>query len=372
MASVAEARWAFTADLYARLGGTAGNLVFSPYSVASALRMAWYGARGRTADELARVLHIADLDGAVAEAGETAARLAALPRDAVELHVADTVWVQSGLRLEPDYVEALRLGHDVTPRPADFRTAPEPARREINSTVEDATLGHITGLLAEGTIDELSRLVLTDAIYLKAAWAVPFAKHATRDAPFHRPDGSTVPVPMMRANEQYGYAHGDGCQAVQLRYEGGRLAMTVLLPAGAPENLEQRLTRRWLDALLAAIRPAGVDLTVPRFRVSTNRPLNEDLEALGMVEAFKDGRADFTGITRDEPLAVSHVAHAAHIDVDERGTEAAAATAVAHRAVALRVPEVRVVVDRPFLFTITDTASGLPLFLGRVEDPSAR
>ncbi|MGH3328363.1 MAG: serpin family protein [Streptomycetales bacterium] len=371
MDSVAEADRAFATDLYPRLGEATGNLVFSPYSVASALRMTAYGARGRTAEEMADVLHLADLAEAVASAGETAARLDDLRREAVELQIADTVWVQSGLRLEQDYVEALRRGHDATLRQADFRHAPEPARKEINRAIEDATLGHIKDLLAEGTIDRLSRLVLTNAIYLKAAWATPFAKHATRDAPFHHPDGSTLTVSMMQATEQYGYARGDGFQAVQLPYEGGRLAMTVLLPAGPVESLERRLTQDGLHTLLGRTRPAQIDLTLPRFRVRTHRRLNADLQSLGMVEAFEN-RADFTGITRDEPLLVSHVAHEAYVDVDEYGTEAAAATAVVFRTIAMRIPAARVVVDRPFLFAITDTATGLPLFLGRVTDPSGR
>jgi serpin B len=367
--SVAETDRAFAADLYGRLAESSGNVAFSPYSVASALRMAAYGARGRTAAEMAQVLHVADLDEAAAGASEIARRLEELRGEGVELHVADTVWVQSGHGLEPDFVGLLRGEHGATLRQVDFAGAPAQARNEINKAIEDTTRGHIKDLLGHGTIDRLTRLVLANAIYLKAAWAVPFVKDATRDEPFTRADGSTVDVPMMHATEKYGYAHGEDFQAVGLPYAGGQLAMTILLPTGPLDRVEQRLAREGLHRLVAGMHPAQVALTLPRFRVRTNRDLRSDLQDLGMVQAF-DEQADFTGITRVEQLIVSCVVHEAYVDVDEQGTEAAAATAVGFRLVSMPVLTARVVVDRPFLFAIIDTATGLPLFLGRVDDPS--
>jgi serpin B len=368
--SVVEADEALAADLYQVLRNSTGNLAFSPYSLASTLRMSARGARGRTAEEMAQVLHLDDADEAAAGAGEIAARLDRLRHESIELDVADTVWLQSGLRLQPAFVAALQAGHGTTLRRADFRRDPEQSRQQINQAIAQTTHGRIKDLLHPGTIDTLSRLVLTNAIYLRAAWAFPFPTDATTQQPFHRADGSIATVPMMRRTARYGYASRNGFQAVRLPYAGGGLACTLFVPTGPLEAHEQRLAHEGLQLFRAGVRGTNVDLAVPRFRVRTKRVVNRDLRALGMTDAFDEHRADFTGITRDEPLVISHVVHEAYVEVDEQGTEAAAATGVVMRSIVRHAPPIRVVVDRPFLFAITDTATFLPLFLGRVQEPS--
>ena len=283
----------------------------------------------------------------------------------------NTVWVQSGLPLRPEFTGQLTEA-EATLADADFAGAPEAARAEINRMIAEQTGGKITGLLPPGTIGSLTRLVLASAVYLKAAWTNPFPESATTDAPFY-PDGPDRPgltVPMMHGTAPRAYLRGDGYQAVLLPYRGASLAMAVVLPDGPLAALRPKIGAAGLGGLLAGPATHQVTLSMPRFRLEAEFDLIPALRQLGVSQAFGDD-ADFSGITQAEPLQISAVAHKAYIDVDEQGTEAAAATAVIMRAsAALRTPPpVTMVVDRPFLFAIVDTATGLPLFLGQVAQP---
>lgn len=254
---------------------------------------------------------------------------------------------------------------------ADFQGDPHGARGRINQTVADQTAGKITDLFPRDTITRDTRLVLTNALYLKAEWAQAFPGDRTAEEPFTRDDGSTVTVPMMH-NDPYkdpeaklGYAEGPGYQVVTLPYRGGRLAFTVIVP----ESIEA-VRGKGIAALLSEVRPSPVDFAMPRFTAKTSVDLTETLEAAGMPAAFTSA-ADFSGVTDDAELRIDSVQHKTFVQVDEQGTEAAAATGVdAHIVSAPVIPTVTV--DRPFLFVITDTATGAPLFLGRVTDPASR
>jgi serpin B len=375
-AAAAAADDAFGADLYRVLSPAADNTVFSPVSIAAALRLALIGARGGTAAQIAAALHLtgpeaaADglrlLSAAVAQAGDDTG--------AVTFRAPNTMWVQAGLPLEPSFTSQIQDAAAVTVRQADFRAEPEAARTEINRLIAEQTANKITGLLGPGTVSPLTRLVLASAVYLKAAWATPFPGSATRDAPFH-PDGDGGPaltVRMMRLTASLPYVRGPGYQAVVLPYQAGRLAMAVVLPDGPLPALTPRLAGRGVGGLLQEAARQRVALALPKFRQRASFGLVPALRQLGIEAAFTD-RADFSGITPAEPLSISAVVHQAYIDVDEQGTEAAAATAITMRPMAIiRQPEpVTMTVDRPFLFAIIDTASGLPLFLGQVVRPAA-
>jgi serpin B len=369
----AAAANAFGADLYQRLAQDGTNMSFSPVSVASALWMAWCGACGQTAAELARALH---LGGSADAAGDGLPLLSALARDtaaggSVTFRAANTGWVQSGLPVRPEFTARLS---EAAARfaDADFAGAPEAARNEINRVIAEQTAGKITGLLPPGSIERQTRLVLANAVYLKAAWLQPFPAAQTRDAPFY-PDGqdhADMTVPMMRGTAARGYVRGDGYQAVLLPYTGGSLAMAVILPDGPLAALRPAIGARSLGAALTGTSRHRVTLSMPRFRVEAAFDLIPALRQLGVHEAFSD-EADFSGITEARPLRISTVAHKAYVDVDEHGTEAAAATAVGIRArAAFRPPPpVTMVVDRPFLFAIVHTATGLPMFAGQVSRP---
>lgn len=359
----------FAGDLFGLLAAGDGNLVFSPVSVAIALRMALCGARGATAAEIATALHLGEPDpggGLRRLSGE----LGRLPGDQVIFRAPNTMWVQSGLPLLPEFTAALRGNAAVSVRDADFAHAAEPTRQEINELIAKQTEDKITNLLAPGTIDALTRLVLVNAIYLKAAWQHPFAEAATRDEPFYPTQaGRPVTVAMMHLRKELRYLRGDGFQAVVLPYGHGTLAMIIVLPDGPLGTLPSRLTAR-LGGLARQARPHRVTLALPRFRQEGGFGLVPTLRRLGISQPFGDS-ADFTGITTAERLFISTVWHKAYIDVNEVGTEAAAATAVVMTAMAMRTPApaVTLTVDRPFVFAITDTAGELVLFLGQVSDP---
>jgi serpin B len=257
---------------------------------------------------------------------------------------------------------------------ADFATAPEAARTEINRVIAEQTEGKITGLLPRRAVSRLTRLVLANAVYLKAKWSAPFPAGATSDALFY-PDGRDRPgltVRMMRATAPRAYLRSDGYQAVLLPYRDASLAMAVMLPDGPLAALRPKISAVGLGGLLAGAARHQVALSLPRFRLEASFDLIPDLRRLGVTEAFK-GDADFSGITGAEPLRIGAVAHKAYVDVDEQGTEAAAATGVSVTAMAAfrAPPPVTMVVDRPFLFAIIDTATSLPLFLGQVSHPRA-
>jgi serpin B len=370
----AVAASAFGADLYQQLAQDRANMVFSPVSVASALWMAWCGARGQTAAELARAL---DLNGPADAALDGLGSLSALVGDpmsgsgSVTFQAPNTVWVQSGLPVRPEFSARLSQAA-ATFADADFSGEPDAARGEINRVIAEQTAGKITGLLPPGSVGPLTRLVLANAVYLKAAWLQPFPVAQTCDAPFypegrHRPD---VTVRMMRGAAVRGYVHGDGYQAVLLPYAGGGLAMAVLLPDGPLAALRPAIAARGLGGVLAGTSRHQVTLSMPRFRVEAAFDLIPALRQLGVNKAFSN-EADFSGITEAGPLQISKVAHKAYVDVDEQGTEAAAATAVGIRAAAAfrSPPPVTMTVDRPFLFVIVHTATGSPLFAGQVSHP---
>ena len=373
--AVVTANDAFAADLYRLLTEDSGQTVFAPVSVAAALQMALCGARGQTAAELAGALH----ESPDAAAGGLRATSAAV-RDAtadgsVTLRAPSMVWVQSGLPLRPEFTRQVGDAAAAAIAQVGFAEAPEAARAEINRVIAEQTAGKITGLLPARAITSMTRLVLTSAIYLKAAWAERFPEAATRDAPFYPdgPDRPSLTVPMMHSTAARAYRHGDGYQAVVLPYQGGRLAMAVVLPDGPMATLRPAIAAGGLRGVLADTSRYQVTLSLPRFRVEAAFDLVPMLRRLGVTQAFTR-QADFSGITEAEQLLINAVAHKAYVDVDEQGTEAAAATALTFRPTAVfrAPPAVTMTVDRPFLFVILHTPTGLPLFVGQVSRPGMR
>jgi serpin B len=286
-----------------------------------------------------------------------------------------TMWVQSGLPLRPGFTAELLAAVAASVVDADFARAPEAARSEINRVIAEQTAGKITGLLPPQSVDAGTRLVLGSAMYLKAAWAEPFPETATRDAPFYPdgPGGPALDVPTMSGTATRAYQRADGYQAVVLPYRDGGLAMAVVLPDGPLTALGPAIAAGGLRSLLAGASSRQVTLSMPRFRLEAAFDLIPALKRLGVAEAFSS-QADFSGITDAEPLRISAVAHKAFIDVDEQGTEAAAATAAAFHAMAMvrNPPPVTMIVDRPFLFAIIHTPTGLPLFVGQISHPRPR
>jgi serine protease inhibitor len=383
MADAAEVVRAFTADLYRRLSGSEENVVCSPYTVAVALAMTRTGARGRTAAEMDRVLHAPGpqrLDGglgaleALLEKRSGPVRRADGSTAKVELHVANSLWGQRGLAWQTAFLDALARHYGAGMRLVDYRRDAETARSQINAWTRAQTHGKIDQLLPEGVLDELTRLVLVNALYLKAPWEQPFPRPETGILPFTRADGSTVGVPTMRTEIRGArHARGDGWEAAELPYAGNGLAMTVIMPdAGTLRALESSLDGdRLVRILRSPVRVGALDLRLPKWTFRTRVRLDDILAALGMPTAFDHRTADFTGMTTQEKLFISAVLHEAFVAVDEAGTEAGAATAVVASVDSAGPTPVPMIVDRPFLFLIHDLATSTPLFLGRVTDPTA-
>jgi serpin B len=363
--------------------GEESNLVYSPASISVALGMAYAGARDATANEMAHALHFELSQSLLADAfGKLGQELA--ERDVAPfvdsfgndkellLRLVDSVWLQTDFPIVPAYLDTLQTRYGAAPRLVDFYNSPEPSRIAINDWVADATRDRIVDLLPPGSIDPAIKFVVVNAIYFKGSWLNIFIPEATHSASFYRLDGTTTTVSMMRAPTQtLQYAQGDGWQMVQIPYVGGQLGMTIVLPAaGRFAEILSALSTAWLDQAIASASDTRVNLSLPKFELEPpSRLLTEPLMALGMIRAF-DSDADFTGISPIRPLFISDVFHKAYIAVDESGTEAAAATAVAGAGGGPPNPDqpLTLIVDRPFVFFIRD-ASGALLFAGQVLQP---
>jgi serpin B len=379
-AEAARAINAFGLDLYRALLDSQpanGNLVISPASIAIALAMARAGARGKTAAQMDAVLYgIGSAERAAAiNALDQAlsSRSGSFPANdgksySLSLRIANAPFAQRDYEWQQAFLDALAANFGAGLWLVDYRTDYEGARHQINGWVDEQTEQRIPELLAAGTLNALTRLVLVNAIYLKAPWLTPFVPESTQPAPFRLHDGSSVDVPTMRQQEALPYAAGDGWQAVELPYVGGALAMTIIVPDDLAA-FESTLDGDAFAAVVAGLAEREVALSLPRFGTETKAELGDLLTALGMPDAFDPNLADFSGMTSEERLYIAAVIHQANIDVDEKGTEAAAATAVVMEATGMPMEPVTMRVDRPFLFAVRDTHTGAILFLGRITEP---
>ena len=371
----------FALDLYDRAaGGT--NLVLSPYGVARALTMAYAGARSDTAAEMRAVLHLGPAGDRVHPARNELDLRITTPggsspvdeRTPFTLRVADSLWAQRDYRFRAPFLTTLAEHYGAGIHLVDFVEDPAAARRTMNTWVERETEGRITELIPEGTVDDLTRLVLVDAVWFEASWRVPFDPDLTADAAFVTLDGEEVTVPMMAGSLRTGYVDGDDYTAVRLPYLGDASMLLVLPDPDRFDAVASRFDPSLLAEIDEGLSDHEVALRMPRFEFRTTLPLTEVLRALGMVTAFtppsESGGADFSGMTGAREPFLGDVAHEAFVDVDEHGTEAAAATAVVVRTVSA-APPATLDLDRPFLFVVRHDPTGEILFLGQVSDPSA-
>jgi serpin B len=362
----------FAGRILARLASARSNLALSPASISQALAMVFPGARGMTASQIARSLEFRLPPGRLGAAFNAADRsLVNVNGPDVTLNVANAVYGQSGQRFRQAFLGVLARDYGAGLRTADFERDPASARSDINAWVSDQTRGKIPELLGPGDVDPSTRLMLVNAVYLKARWLKPFTKQSTFPAVFHAPGGA-VKVPTMHQTGTFGYKQGAGYQALELPYRGGRLAFDVLLPSpGGLQSLLSRLAGSGPLALLAGLKRQQLQLALPKFRLDTRFELAAVLEALGMRLAFEPGRADLSGIAGNPGgLYVKSVVHEAYLSVDEAGTEAAAATGVGISPTAIAAPpRIDVVIDRPFAFVLRDIKTGAVLFTGVVSRP---
>jgi serpin B len=287
-----------------------------------------------------------------------------------KLNIANSIWGQQDFAFEPDFLDTLAENYGAGLRLVDYQNAAEEARQLINTWVEDETEDKIKDLIPPDALDSMTRLVLANAIYFKAAWQTQFEEEATQDVPFTLLDGSQVTVPTMHQTESMRYASGDGWQAVELAYEGGRQSMLILLPAsGEFEAFESSLDAGRVAEIVDRLQWKSVELAFPKFSFESTFELDGVMASMGMPSAFDATRADFSGMRTERDLYISAILHKAFVDVNEEGTEAAAATAVVMRLTSAMEDPEQVSVDRPFMFMIRENDTGSILFAGRVLNP---
>ena len=376
-ATVVEGNNDFAVALYGKLRSQGGNLFFSPESVSTALAMTYAGARGDTAAEMAKTLHFTlPPDRLHPAMGALLAGLNA-PHDGYQLRVANALWAERDYKFLDAFLKLTASDYGAGFNPVDFKGSTEAARLTINQWVEQKTDSKIKDLLKPGMVNPLTRLVLTDAIYFKADWQAQFQKAQTEDKDFHLSAAQTVKAPLMHRAGSYKYFNGGTFQILEMPYKTGELSMIVFLPKDMDglRAFEQSLTASHAKQWLSQLQPVSrVIVTFPKFKVTEQLELGSTLGAMGMPSAFERSAADFSGMTGNRELFLSAVIHKAFIDVNEVGTEAAAATAVAMVGMAMRAPdptpppEFRA--DHPFVFLIRDNRSGGILFMGRVSDPT--
>jgi serpin B len=377
-AAVVEGNNAFALALYGRLRAQPGNLFFSPESVSTALAMTYAGARGDTAVEMAKTLHFTLPPERLHPAMGGVLNALNAPQDAYQLSVANALWARQDYKFRDDFLKLTASNYGAGLNQVDFKGAPEAARLTINHWVEEKTANKIKDLLKPGMVTPLTRLVLTDAIYFKAEWQAQFQKAQTEDENFYlSTERKNVQAPLMHRSGGYSYLDGGTFQILELPYKSGEMSMIVFLPRdmdGLPA-FEQSLTASTLQQWLGRMKfVPKVIVTFPRFKVTEELELASTLSAMGMPKAFSREAADFSGMTGDRELFLSAVIHKAFIDVNEAGTEAAAATAAVMVGMAMRAPdptpppEFRA--DHPFVYLIRDNRSGGILFMGRVTDPT--
>ena len=372
----------FAFDLYHQSASPADNLFYSPYSVSIALAMVSAGAGGDTATQMAQALHFTlPADRLHPACNRLALELASRskveglkPDEVFRLNVANSLWGQEGFPFEQAFLDVLAQNYAAGMRLVDYQKDAEAARREINEWVSGSTEQRIKDIIPPGALDALTRLVLANAVYFKAAWNSPFDTNLTQPDTFHLLDGGSVPVDLMSQSTRLGAMQGDGYRAVEMPYSGWQLSMLVLLPdEGRFADVETRLTAGLVAETVSALQRMEVDLKVPKFKMEWASELSKGLRTLGMTDAFDPSNADFSGIDGARDLYISLILHKAFVSVDENGTEAAAATVVAVEAASMPsspVEPFRFKADRPFLFLIRDNPTGTILFVGQVMNPT--
>ncbi len=379
LSELVEGSNAFAFSLYQVLKAQDSNLFYSPYSISEALAMTYAGARGDTEKAMAAALHFSlpqeslhpafnSLDLQLAQRGKGAA---GKDDKGFRLNIVNAIWGQKDYDFQAQFLDILAQNYGAGLRIVDFVKETEQSRLTINNWVSDQTEGKIKDLIPQGVINNLTRLVLTNAIYFNAAWLHPFTAEATSDGPFHLVDGSEKTVPMMHQTESFRYAEGEDYQAVELPYDGNELSMVILLPEAVQfKAFEGKMAAQSVAAITSSMQSKQVNLTMPKFEYDSSFGLKEALKTMGMGIAF-DMEADFSGMNGRKDLFIQDVVHKAFVAVDESGTEAAAATAVIVGLKAAPPSQpVTLTIDRPFIFFIRDMQTGSIIFIGRVMNPA--
>jgi serpin B len=364
----------FAFEMYSNISNGGDNLFFSPYSIFTALGMVYEGARDGTADEIRSVFHFPSDDQTRLELFKALIGLLNGGGTGCNLSTANAMWMQEGFNILREYIDTLQTYYKAGAFNVDFERATETARVKINSWVENQTNGKIKDLFPPGSLTGYTRLVLTNAIYFKGDWLKEFNACLTKKMDFHPDPTTSVDVQMMLCKDdetKFNYTKTDGIQILEMPYSREKLSMLVLLPgAGEMESLESMLTSRKLSEWRGKLSQQSVTIYFPKFTLNTKYFLNGDLSKMGMPSAFLDETADFSGIDGKKDLCISNIIHQAFVSVDEKGTEAAAATGVSFEISAFQPSHPTFCADHPFIFIIQERETGNILFMGKLSDPT--
>ncbi len=368
--SYASNRFAFS--LFSNLAqNDKSNVFFSPYSISNAFSMIYEGARGNTKSEIQSIFHFTESDLARRDSVKILDSELNNPNGTYKLDIANALWIQNDFTVLKNYTDTLEKYYAAKALNLDFKNKPEDSRQMINKWVENKTEQKIKDLLPPDSINDLTRVVLTNAIYFKGNWTNQFDGTQTREENFTTADQHIVKVSMMTTQSNFKYVLDKDLQVLEMPYQGGALSMIVLLPA---ENnlkpLTGSLSVERLNEWKSKLIPEQITVYMPKFTIDTKYILNDNLSFMGMPSAFSPNDADFTGITGKKDLYISTVVHQAFVKVDEKGTEAAAATGISLSATSAHLSSKVFKADHPFMFLIYDNQTGLVLFIGQMTNPS--
>jgi serpin B len=372
--NIARDNTLFTLDLYNQLKMTDGNLFFSPFSIFTALAMTWAGARENTAVQMAETLHFTEKPAQFHRAiGDLISQLNAVQKETdVELSIANAIWAQKGYQFLDEFFRIVQQSYQADLKQVDFSSAAESARQVINTWVEQQTNEKIKDLLPPKVLNALTRLVLVNAIYFKGFWDNQFKSRDTREMEFWLLTEVAVKVPMMHQEHQFGYWENDWLQIMEMPYKEESLSLIVLLPKEKTgiTDLEQKLNFENMMAWQSRLRKRKVIVFFPKFKIESQFSLGQTLALMGMSDAFDPELADFSAMVGQKELYISAVIHKAFLEVNEEGSEAAAATGVVVSVTSIAPSPPIFKADHPFVFFIRDNKSQSILFLGRVLNPT--
>ncbi len=355
-----------TMKLYTELAENDSNLFFSPYSISTALAMVYAGARGETAKEMETALGFSPaLHSSMAS---LIGSLNSISPEIAQLHTANAVWPAADKTILSDYRNRVATNYFSEITTLDYSKT-ENARNIINKWVEEKTYGKIKDIVSKGAISAKTPLALTNAVYFKSDWQSKFETAATKQDDFHTAGGKTVKTNFMNQTGLFDYCKADGLELLELPYKAERLSMYIILPEnGKFSGIERTLTSQQFDSLAAQAAKTNIRVSLPKFRLEESYDLNETLKKLGMVSAFSD-KANFSGMNGLLDISIGVVLHKTFLDVYEAGTEAAAATYVGMKSMAVRDEPKQFKADRPFMFVIRDNTTGTNIFAGRYMKP---
>ncbi len=353
------------------------NLFFSPYSISSALAMTYAGATGKTATEMADVMnYYVNKENNNSGFHQLNNTLQQAKGENTELNIANALWVQQDFSILPEYLNNITQYYDAPVKKLSFKNdiEIEKSRKEINNWVADETRDKIQDLIQPGILSQLTRMVLTNAIYFKAGWQHPFDASKTEKAPFYSDNGKEISSDFMHQTGSFRYFEDEKYQAVELPYDNGNYAMLIVLPVknNMKELFSKNISNQDVEDMLNKSGSARINLYIPKFKLTSTLQLGNTLSDMGMKDAFSKN-ADFSGINGKKNLYIDAVIHKAFVGVEEKGTEAAASTAVVMSLKSAMPVEEKPVLfraDHPFLFLIRERSSGCILFMGKLSDPS--